>query len=48
MKVFNKEEVSLHNKENDCWLIIDSKVYDVTKFLSAHPGGKKVRNFINF
>lgn len=38
-KLYSKEEVSLHIKEDDCWIIIDNKVYDITKYISLHPGG---------
>ncbi|KAG0570030.1 hypothetical protein M758_6G128500 [Ceratodon purpureus] len=41
-KVFSLEEVSVHNHAKDCWLVIDGKVYDVTKFLDDHPGGDEV------
>jgi len=40
-KMFTKEQVAQHNKPDDCWIIVHNKVYDVTKFLSEHPGGKK-------
>ncbi|KAL3138422.1 hypothetical protein ABBQ32_006216 [Trebouxia sp. C0010 RCD-2024] len=33
------EDCKLHNKEEDCWLVISGKVYDVTEFLDEHPGG---------
>ncbi|VDK20337.1 unnamed protein product [Taenia asiatica] len=36
---FSLEEVKKHNSENDCWIIIHDKVYDVSKFLDQHPGG---------
>ncbi|KAF8075887.1 peroxisomal acyl-CoA-dehydrogenase [Lyophyllum atratum] len=42
MKEFSTEEVSKHNKEGDLWIIIDAKVYDVSKFANMHPGGANV------
>jgi len=32
-------EVQKHTSNNDLWLLIDGKVYDVTAFLDIHPGG---------
>jgi len=34
------EEISKHSTKNDCWLIINNKVYDVTNDISTHPGGE--------
>lgn len=36
---FTSEQVACHNTENDCWIILSKKVYDVTQFLQEHPGG---------
>ncbi|KAK7292956.1 hypothetical protein RJT34_15814 [Clitoria ternatea] len=41
-KIYTFAEVSEHNNSKDCWLIIDGKIYDVTKFLEDHPGGDDV------
>jgi cytochrome b involved in lipid metabolism len=41
-KTYTKEEVAVHNKSDDCWMIYRNKVYDITKFLSEHPGGEEV------
>lgn len=36
------DEVALHNKVNDCWTVINSKVYDITSYLQYHPGGRSI------
>ncbi|XWS47242.1 hypothetical protein CRYUN_Cryun14cG0135900 [Craigia yunnanensis] len=41
-KVYTLTEVSQHNNAKDCWLVIEGKVYNVTKFLEDHPGGDDV------
>jgi len=33
------EEIGKHATSTDCWIIIDTQVYDVTTYLSRHPGG---------
>ncbi|UPK92565.1 hypothetical protein LCI18_003500 [Fusarium solani-melongenae] len=35
-------EVAKHNNAKSCWLIIHNEVYDLTKFLAHHPGGRRV------
>jgi alkylation response protein AidB-like acyl-CoA dehydrogenase/predicted heme/steroid binding protein len=39
-QVFTREEVASHNTDEDCYIIIHNKVYDVTKFARFHPGGR--------
>ncbi|KAL9188171.1 hypothetical protein ACHAXT_006549 [Thalassiosira profunda] len=36
---FSMEEVGQHNTEEDCWIAIDGKVYDLTDFAEEHPAG---------
>lgn len=37
--VLSLQEVSQHNKKDDCWVIIHDKAYDLSDFIDEHPGG---------
>ena len=37
-----KQEVQRHCTTDDCWIIIDGAVYDVTEFALSHPGGPEL------
>jgi cytochrome b involved in lipid metabolism len=39
---FTAAEVAEHSTADDCWLILDGKVYEVTEFIPSHPGGKAI------
>ncbi|KAF8348837.1 peroxisomal acyl-CoA-dehydrogenase [Amanita rubescens] len=39
---FTRDDVSKHNTESDLWVIIDAKVYDLSRFKNLHPGGLSV------
>ncbi|KAG6423029.1 hypothetical protein SASPL_113412 [Salvia splendens] len=41
-KVFTYSDVSAHKTSDDCWVIINGKVYNVTSYLDEHPGGDEV------
>lgn len=37
--LYSPEEISKHNKETDCWTIVNNKVYNLTSFIAKnqHP-----------
>ncbi|KAL5117903.1 hypothetical protein ACEQ8H_004222 [Pleosporales sp. CAS-2024a] len=35
-------EVAKHDSKKSCWIVLDSKAYDVTNFMSEHPGGAPI------
>ncbi|XWS34209.1 hypothetical protein CRYUN_Cryun21dG0020800 [Craigia yunnanensis] len=41
-KLYTMQEASQHNTKDDCWVVIDGKVYDVTSYLDEHPGGDDI------
>jgi cytochrome b involved in lipid metabolism len=42
LKTYSLEEVSKHNNTDSLWIIMNDKVYDLTKFCMEHPGGEEV------
>jgi hypothetical protein len=36
---YTMEQVKANNSATKCWSAIDSKVYDLTNWISSHPGG---------
>ena len=43
MKIFTIEEVQKHNTKEDCYIIIDQYVYNMSNF--NHPGGKIIFDY---
>jgi len=41
-KQYTWEEVAQHNTESSAWVYIGNQVYDITKWLDHHPGGKEI------
>ncbi len=36
------EEVAKHNSKEDCWTIVSGNVYDISDYISQHPGGNVI------
>ena len=39
---FTAAEVEKHNTADDCWTIIGGAVFDVTEYITSHPGGSEI------
>lgn len=35
---FTIEEIATHGTKDDCWIIVDTYVYDLSTFVMDHPG----------
>ena len=40
-RTYSKTTVAKHHTASNCWTIIDGKVYNLTRFVAKHPGGRK-------
>jgi len=41
-KTYTRADVAKHQALDDMWMIIEGKVYDLTKFIDLHPGGEVI------
>ncbi|OJJ44734.1 hypothetical protein ASPZODRAFT_27373 [Penicilliopsis zonata CBS 506.65] len=41
-RLVSAQQVSQHATPNDCWIVVDRQVWDVTDFLEEHPGGSAI------
>ncbi|XP_060248000.1 cytochrome b5 type B isoform X2 [Meriones unguiculatus] len=39
---YRLEEVAKRNSAEETWMVIHGRVYNITRFLSEHPGGEEV------
>ena len=46
--IISLAEVEIHDTEDDCWIVIDNMVLDVTKFLYDYPDSKQARYISGF
>ena len=44
IRYYTRDEVHKHNKKNDCWIIINENIYNLTNFQNKHPGGSRIIN----
>jgi cytochrome b involved in lipid metabolism len=38
-KTYPVSQVKKHNQPTDCWSIVNGRVYNLTGYISRHPGG---------
>ena len=41
-RTYTWNEVEEHTKLDDRWIVIENKIYDVSRFQKKHPGGAKI------
>jgi len=41
-KAISLDELSTHSTDDNCWIAIGEGAYDVTGFVTKHPGGDKI------
>uniref|UniRef100_T1ITN5 Cytochrome b5 heme-binding domain-containing protein n=1 Tax=Strigamia maritima TaxID=126957 RepID=T1ITN5_STRMM len=45
MRSARAEEVGRHKTKDDAWMIINKKVYNITDYVTTHPGGDAILRF---
>lgn len=39
---YSLADVAKHAKASDCWMVVDTGVFDVTTYVTRHPGGARI------
>jgi cytochrome b involved in lipid metabolism len=39
-KLYTAQTVATHNTKTSCWTIVNGNVYDITSYITEHPGGQ--------
>ncbi len=42
IEAFTAAQVTEHATEDDCWMIINDNVYDLTSYVAEHPGEEEI------
>lgn len=42
LRIYTLEDVLRHRKPDDCWIVRNGNVYNVSSFLHDHPGGDDI------
>ncbi|XP_011301027.1 cytochrome b5 [Fopius arisanus] len=42
LRIITLEQLSRHDRHDDCWIAVYDRVYDCTAFIGKHPGGQDV------
>ncbi|XP_015115426.1 cytochrome b5-like [Diachasma alloeum] len=41
-RIISLNQLSRHDRHDDCWIAVYDRVYDCTEFIAKHPGGQDV------
>jgi cytochrome b involved in lipid metabolism len=41
-KGITTSDLAKHTNESSCWMVINGNVYDVTQYITSHPGGNLI------
>eukprot|EP01083_Nonionella_stella_P236753 831178_1 len=39
---YTMEQIKQHNKPNDCWMVLNGHIFDITEYIPYHPGGNEI------
>ena len=42
LRKISMSEIKKHTAPDDCWVVLNGKVYDLSTFHSEHPGGSRL------